>query len=202
LGFLLTLKGAFLRGDGSRTLSIYFKPKWRKGGIMPDTANAGENTSTEGAQNPTIEGSEQKTFTQDEVNRLVGKARKEASHKNENYEVYKQAYEELEQIKESNKSELQKAQDRAAKLETQLKTLKHNEEVQVWKREVASAAGVPADVLRGNTREEIEAHAQALQAAFEKPSAPVVGSDGNFNNAQKAKTKSQLFAETLERKGL
>lgn len=169
---------------------------------MPDTANAGENTSTEGAQNPTIEGSEQKTFTQDEVNRLVGKARKEASHKNENYEMYKQAYEELEQIKESNKSELQKAQDRAAKLETQLKNLKHNEEVQVWKREIASAAGVPADVLRGNTREEIEAHAQALQAAFEKPSAPVVGSDGNFNNAQKAKTKSQLFAETLEKKGL
>ena len=61
---------------------------------MSDTAQAGEITSNEGAENPTIEGSE-RTFTQEEVNRLVGKARKDASHKNENYEIYKQAYEEL-----------------------------------------------------------------------------------------------------------
>lgn len=166
---------------------------------MSDTANAGETTSTEGAENPTIEGSE-RTFTQEEVNRLVGKARKEASHKNENYEMYKSAYEELEQIKESNKSELQKAQDRAAKLETQLKTMKHNEDVQGWKREIAETTGVPADVLRGNTREEIEAHAQALQSAFAKPSAPIVGSDGKFSNAQRGKSKVELFAEALDKR--
>lgn len=168
---------------------------------MSDTAQAGEITSNEGAENPTIEGSE-RTFTQEEVNKLVGKARKNASHKNENYEMYKQAYEELEQIKESNKSELQKAQDRASKLETQLKTLKHNEEVQAWKREVAGATGVPADVLRGNSKEEIEQHAQELQTAFSTPTAPVIGSDGKFSNSQKGKSKAELFAETLERQGI
>lgn len=39
--------------------------------------------------------------------------------------------------------------------------------------EVAKAAGVPADALRGNTREELESHAEVLKALI-KPSGPVV----------------------------
>ncbi|VXB22771.1 hypothetical protein [Citricoccus sp. K5] len=39
--------------------------------------------------------------------------------------------------------------------------------------EVAKDAGVPADALRGNTREELEAHAEVLKALI-KPSGPVV----------------------------
>ncbi len=105
---------------------------------MSDTVSTGtQATDNVGAENSTIDGSE-RTFTQEEVNRLVGKARKEASHKNENYEMYKSAYEELEQIKESNKSELQKAQDKATKLETQLKALKHDLRWLLWEKSGAS----------------------------------------------------------------
>lgn len=43
--------------------------------------------------------------------------------------------------------------------------------------EVAKAKGVPADALRGNTREEIEAHADVL-ATLIKPSAPVIPGQG------------------------
>jgi len=39
--------------------------------------------------------------------------------------------------------------------------------------EVAEAAGVPANALRGNTREELEEHAKTL-AELIKPSAPVI----------------------------
>lgn len=39
--------------------------------------------------------------------------------------------------------------------------------------EVAKDAGVPADALRGDTREELEAHAEVLKALI-KPSGPVV----------------------------
>lgn len=39
--------------------------------------------------------------------------------------------------------------------------------------EVSQEAGVPAEVLRGNTREELEAHAEVLKALI-KPSGPVI----------------------------
>lgn len=154
-------------------------------------------TSNEGVENPTIEGSE-RTFTQDEVNKLVGRARKEAAHKNENYELYKSAYEEYEQLKERNKTELEKAQDKAAKLENQLKALEQKEKVASWKREVAEATGVPADVLRGSTKEDIEEHASVLQKAFAKPSAPIVGSDGLYPNKTKGKSTKEEFSQMMD----
>lgn len=39
--------------------------------------------------------------------------------------------------------------------------------------EVAKDSGVPADALRGNTREELEAHAEVLKALI-KPSGPII----------------------------
>jgi DNA polymerase III delta prime subunit len=172
-----------------------------KGAIMSETATAGNMTTDNvGAENPTIEGSEQeKTFTQEEVNRLVGKARKEASNKNEKYEMYKSAYQELEQIKEANMSELEKAQDKASKLEAELKAIRQEQEVASLRREIAETSGIPAGVLRGNTREEIEAHAEELAKAFHQPSAPVVGSDGLYSNKTKGKSNADLFAEVFER---
>lgn len=42
---------------------------------------------------------------------------------------------------------------------------------------VSEASGVPAEALRGSTREELEAHAEALKALI-KPSGPVVPAAG------------------------
>ena len=44
--------------------------------------------------------------------------------------------------------------------------------------DIAKATGVPADALRGDTAEELQAHADALKALF-KPSAPVIPGQGN-----------------------
>lgn len=43
---------------------------------------------------------------------------------------------------------------------------------------IASQRGVPAEVLRGDTVEELTAHADALAAYMKPPSAPFVESDG------------------------
>ena len=84
---------------------------------MSDTViETGNTPNVEEAENSPIESSE-RMFTQEQVNKLVGEARRKASHKNENYELYKQAYEELEAIKQANKSELERAQEKASKLE-------------------------------------------------------------------------------------
>lgn len=143
--------------------------------MSEETATA--ETSQEGAQNPAIEGSEQRMFTQEEVNKLVGKARREAVERNEKY---KAAWEELEQLKESQKSDLEKLQERATRAESELEKLTHEKELSELAAQVAKEKGIAASLLRGESREELEAHADEILAAFEaKQSTPTLFSDGH-----------------------
>lgn len=141
------------------------------------TATAG-NTTPEGEgaqQNPAMEGSAaERTFTQEEVNALMGKTRKEERAKFANYDQYKAAADELAKLKEKDKTELQKATERAEAAEAELAERKAADAAAQAAREVAKATGVPAEALRGATREEIEAHAEVLKPFFAKGAAPVV----------------------------
>jgi hypothetical protein len=69
----------------------------------------------------------------------------------------------LAEIEEANKSELQRWQERAEQAEARATQFETQQQVSAWKAEIATAAGLPADVLRGSTREEIEAHAEILK---------------------------------------
>jgi hypothetical protein len=58
-------------------------------------------------------------------------------------------------------------------LATKMQTYETEKERATLVSEVATAEGVPASALRGNTREELEAHAKVL-AELIKPSGPVI----------------------------
>lgn len=60
-----------------------------------------------------------------------------------------------------------------AELATKLETYEAEKDRATLVSEVATAEGVPAAALRGNTREELEAHAKVL-AELIKPSGPVI----------------------------
>lgn len=60
-----------------------------------------------------------------------------------------------------------------AELATKLQTYEAEKERATLVSEVATAEGVPPSALRGNTREELEAHAKVL-AELIKPSGPVI----------------------------
>lgn len=47
-----------------------------------------------------------------------------------------------------------------------------------WAAEVSRETGVPAEALRGSTREEMEAHAAILKPYIDRSTAPVVAGDG------------------------
>lgn len=139
------------------------------------TAQAGTTPAGEGAnENPAMEGSQPRTFTQEEVNALVGKTRKEERAKFSGYEEYKAAADELRELKEKGKTELERAMERAEAAEAALAEREAAEAVAEAVREVAKATGVPEEALRGSTREEIEAHAEALKPFFAKDAAPSV----------------------------
>ena len=66
---------------------------------------------------------------------------------------------------EAGKSELERMTERATEAERRVSELEHAEQVRGWANEVAAATHVPVEILRGDTKEEMEAHAQAILSA-------------------------------------
>lgn len=102
-------------------------------------------------------------------------------------EANKSAADELAALKESQLSETQKLQARAERAERELNDLKTAQQRLAWRDEAARKTGVPVDLLRGETAEEINAHAQAIKsylAAQAKPSAAKVADPAGTPQAQ------------------
>lgn len=154
--------------------------------------------ATEGIESPAAEGS-QGLLTQEQVNTLVGNARTKERAKYARYDEYKAAFEELEALKESQKTDLEKATSRADALQAELDALKAREQMAAWRAEVAQASGVPAEAISGATKEEMEAHAETLKKLFPQHAAPVVASDGFAPAAVPGGgTPREKFAAALE----
>ena len=76
------------------------------------------------------------------------------------YDELKAKAEKLREFEESQKTEAQKAQERLEAAEKRAAEL----ELKATRAEVAAAKGVPAELLKGSTQEELEASADALIA--------------------------------------
>lgn len=139
----------------------------------------------------------EKTFTQDEVNRIVAERVKRYA----NYEELKQKAEQFDKIEEESKSELQKALDKANGLQTELDALKEKETLRDLRDEVSKEKGVPANLLTGTTREECEAQAEdIINFAAQRPGYPAVTDGGETTVTVKKSTRDQ-FAEWLNDNG-
>ena len=108
--------------------------------------------------------SQNRTFTQDEVNAIVGKRLAEEKSKFSDYEDLKAKAQKFVEMEEANKSELQRATERATALETELNAMKKAEEVRSTREKVAKDTGVPSNLLTGSTEEECKAQAEAIKA--------------------------------------
>lgn len=112
--------------------------------------------------------STEKTLTQADVDRIVTK--RLAQQKREHFADYddlKAAAEELKGIKDANKSESQKLVDELTAMKSQLvekDQALQQEALKSMRAEVAAAKRVPANRLHGNTKEELEADADAYLA--------------------------------------
>ena len=111
------------------------------------TTPAGEGTTqaAPAAQQP---GQQERTFTQDEVNRLVGDARKKVRYQFEGYEEYKAQAE-----ARADYDDIKAERDRLA--------------AQIQRRDlldrVSAATGVPAALLKGETEDELTESAEAVR---------------------------------------
>ena len=107
----------------------------------------------------------------------------------------------LDEIEEASKTALEKATERAQKAESQVKAFKEEAQRKQWLEEVSNETGLPINVLRGSTREEIEAHAQILKPYFETPAAPVVENDNmKSNTASAGKSKADALFDAVNQR--
>lgn len=138
----------------------------------------------------------EKTFTQDEVNSIIAERIGRERAKYEGYEDLKAKAEKLDEIEAANKTELEKANEKAAQLEAELKTIKEAEKLRQIREEVAKETNIPVHLLTGNTKEECEQQAAAI-AEFAKPSPyPAVKDGGEISNLNKVSTREQFAAWT------
>lgn len=135
-----------------------------------------------------------RTFTQDEVNAIVGKRLAEEKGKYADYDVLKAKADKYDEAQENAKSELQKATEAAESYKTQLEALQKRDEVRSIREKVSSETGVPASLLTNDTEEECKAQADAI-LAFSKPASYPNVKDGGEVNHSMAGSNEKQFAE-------
>lgn len=144
---------------------------------------------------------EERTFTQAELNAIVQKRIGEEKAKYENYEELKEKAQKFDEIAEANKTELQKAKEKADGLQVELDNIKKATALRDLRDEVSKTKGVPANLLTGATREECEAQAdQILTFAKASPGYPAVPDGGEPTGSVKKATRD-LFADWLNNGG-
>ena len=136
----------------------------------------------------TAEEPKQETFTQEDVNRIVAKRVAKYS----DYETLKEKAAKYDEAEEANKSELQKATERADSLQAELNALKSAEQLRTLREEVSNAKGVPANLLTGTTKEECEAQAEQLLNWANLNSYPNVPDGGEPIGTPKQTTRDQF----------
>ena len=86
---------------------------------------------------------------------------------------------------------MQKANEKAAKLQEQLDTLTRANTLRELRSKVAAATGVPAELLSGDTEESCTAQAQAI-LKFAQPGYPSVRDGGEVRNKPTGSTRQQF----------
>ena len=141
--------------------------------------------------------------SQEEFNRRVkerlDRADKSAEKKfKSTYAEIFQKAEQFDALQEASKSELQKAQEQLAAQNAELEKFRHRDQVNAWVNEVSAETQIPAVVLRGNTLEEIQAHAESLKSLITpQQTSPVVSSDGRRPEQNASKSTADVFADFL-----
>ena len=152
-------------------------------------------------ENKTVEqGTEEKLFTQDEVNALIDKRFARTWEKYGDLDELKAKAEKFDELEEANKSELQKAQELASSLQAQVDALKTQGKLREMRDAIAKETGVPATLLTAETEDDCRAQAQAI-IDFAKPAKyPKVRDAGEVTVTGK-KENRDLFADWLNSKG-
>lgn len=135
---------------------------------------------------------ETKTFTQADLDRIVQERVNRERAKYEGFEDFKAKAQKYDEQEEANKTELQKAQERATELEAKLKQREHEDSVREMKKKVADEMKVPVDLLTGDTEEACKEQAQAIMTFATSQGYPTIQDGGETNITQKKSARDSF----------
>lgn len=139
-----------------------------------------------------------KTFTQEEVNAIVADRLDRERKKYEGFDELKEKATKFDEMAEAQKSELQKATERADALAKELDGMKKAESVRTIREQVAKETGVPASLLTFETEEDCKAQAQQI-LSFSKPAGyPSIKDGGEAQHAPASAKPEEAFKEWFE----
>lgn len=157
---------------------------------MSETVNQDVNETTKESTN---EEKTERLFTQEEVNGFFNKRYAEMMSQLKEFKSKAEKYDELE---EANKSELQKATEKANKLQSELDAIKKAEEVRNIREKVAKETGIPLaslSLLTGETEEECMTQAKTiLEIAKAETNYPHVKDGGEVANINALKPEDKF----------
>lgn len=162
-----------------------------------------ETESVKQANNTAEEQAKERTFSQAEVDEIIRKHDGKTFAKFADYDELKTKASRLDEIEEANKSELQKANEKAEALTRELDEIKKANELQAIKQRVSEETGVNASYLNGSTEEECRAIASNFKAfaeANKTPVAPNVKDGGEVKPT--TLTKADILAIPSEKERL
>lgn len=103
-----------------------------------------------------------------------------------------------ERDKYADYDDLKAAASKLADAEARLAQIDAQAALDKIRNDVAKEAGVPADLLRGSTKDELTTHASALAAALKaQPSVPVIPTQGATPSVSEADSARRAFAQEL-----
>lgn len=103
-----------------------------------------------------------------------------------------------ERDKYADYDDLKAAASKLAEVEARLAQIDAQAALDKIRNDVAQEAGVPADLLRGSTKDELAAHASALAEALQaRPSVPVIPTQGMTPGVSEADSARRAFAQEL-----
>lgn len=142
----------------------------------------------------------EKTFTQSQVDAIISERLARQSERYADYEDLKKKAAAWDKAEEENKSELQKATEKAAQLEAELAKMQKRDEVRKIREKVADEKGVPIKALSGETEEECQAQADIiLNFANSKAGYPDVPDGGEAKHDHGKRNTRDQFAEITDK---
>lgn len=152
---------------------------------MAETVNQGTNTGGTGAD------TQERTFTQSELNAIVADRLGREREKYQDYGALKEKADKFDAAQEAGKTELQKAMEQVAKLQGQVEAYSRADKLRGIREKVSRETGVPAGLLFGEDEESCKAQAQAI-LGFAKPGGAEIPDGGEPQNKPTGSTREQF----------
>lgn len=138
----------------------------------------------------TVNQEEVKTFTQEEVDAIVGDRLKRERAKYADYDALTEKAGKY----DAEQSELQKVIEARDSLQAEIDSMKAAEALRIMREQISQETGVPAHLLTGATEDDCKAQAEAILNYAKPKGYPAVRDGGEVTNVGK-KTTRQQFAD-------